>query len=385
MQMLDYWLSTMTDYSDDRPWLQEHETTIRSILLRAMHQAFYAPQAIELLLLIYPQLAGTTRQNWSLLLNEALLLAQGWRDNHLQARLWHYMGDTQARTYHVLSAQIAYDIARRHARDEDDPHLLLDVYSARLSLPHQCRAEDIAETKIAQMAAIAEASADRRDHARFFQAVGNAYLQRGQLEDALNYCASAHDLWGDLDERGAQAETMLTLAAIYRHQGRPNEAREYLNLVAALFEDQPDAAPHMAFIATERCALDHQDGATASALQQAQNAQAELNRIGDPKRKVYREGHLFHLLGQLHATQQEPLLSLSYHEAAFHRWVSLGHTYYEAIECRCLSHYLIEQGRYDLARALLERGRGLQRTLPPCPATDQLGEQLQATRLTITQ
>lgn len=340
-------LDDLLAHTNDLKWLAANADMLYGTLESALNYPPQVNDAIEGLIAICPYMfTRSDFKRWSALLFDALINAQLFQDDDLQARVWAQMGESYYMAGQHSEARQAFETALERAWQGRTQEMMLSAYIGIMKLQSARLDGSFNLEFVQETLALARHVDDLDLRARLYSELTGVFTRRHETPLAIGYGQTAYAYWHKTSRVLDKARTAFMLADAYRVAGHLGQADHFLEEAASLFT-QVEYARSYWLIAYETglLYLNHQE--YVSAQQWLTIALREAGKLEHP----YNLAVSYHSLGivqtglkQFDEAAKKLLVALAI-------WEELDHPYYYAHAYQALGY--LEGQRRNKPQALI--------------------------------
>lgn len=354
------WLRYIKNADEPLNWLSPYEDNLLTLLRQGLNREHQFRKSYELLTLVFPYFALSLShtEEWSLLLRDALLMAQDIKDNDLQVKVFRWMGEAYLKVGKHESARNVFSTALERAEAGQIDDMKVAVYTGLFKLQWFNLKEKLTQSLVNRALAVAAQLETQGLRADLFDALAFAYLHYSDTDIALGYGQMAFAYWYAVKNHSGIGRTAYTLAAIYTRAGQLmddkrvlNQAISFLNIArdALAFTDDKWQHPLLAY---EQASIYFQLEQFEEAVSWYQQSLSEAEQTNSPHYVVVAQ----HGLGLALAKLNQFPPARRYLLLAFDHWDAFNNSFERASVLAGLADLELRANDKLRAKAYLESG-----------------------------
>ncbi len=373
------WITDLWLHYNEPDWIDRNALVIRQALSQSLSRKLLVLNAIDALLLIYPQLLDRPDlNNWMILLYDALLVAQKGRHNRLQVHIWRYIAASCAQLGRFKSADKAFEIALSRARNDVETVTRLQLQIEQLALPIQ-RADDMLSVEYThELIVEVEASSSATLCAQLYDALLIAHGMRGETETAHYYGQLALSHWRRMNNKERIAFTAYNLMDTFQRADDHDQAHVYLEQARDMFAHTSESTQYV-IMAYGQAVHNNGTGSPTAARQWCDIGLRELSQLQRPYPRSYYLAAFYHQTARACANSKQWQQAERFYRQALVLWRNAQVPEAQAEVFNALAEIEVRNNNLEEARLLVEHGLRMCSTLPQSPRTQQLRTQLDRT------
>ena len=354
------WLRYIKNAGEPLNWLVPYEKNLLTVLQQGLNRERQFRKSYELLTRVFPYFALSLShtEKWSLLLRDALLMAQDIKDNELQVEVFRWMGEAYLKVGQHESARTAFSTALERAEAGQIDDMKVAVYTGLFKLQWFDLKQPLTKTLVQQALEAAQLIDDRALQADLFVALAPAYSQMMETDTALGYGQTAFAYWKSVNNHSGVGRSAYTLAAIYMHIGQIQDNKRFLNHALTYLEIARDALTHThdkwqyPLLAYEQASIYFQLEDFEAAASWYQQSLGEAERMTSPQYVVIAQ----HGLGLAQARLKDYVSARHNLNSALKHWDGFKNSYEKASVLAGLADLELRANDYGLAKYYIDEG-----------------------------
>jgi tetratricopeptide repeat protein len=356
------WLRYIKNADESLNWLSPYEDNLLNLLRQGLNREHQFRKSYELLTLVFPYFALSLShtEEWSLLLRDALLMAQDIKDNDLQVKVFRWMGEAYLKVGKHEPARKVFSTALERAEAGQIDDMKVAVYIGLFKLQWFNLKENITQTLVQQALDTANRIQDRALQADLFDSLAFAYTRLAETEIALGYGQTAFAYWKSVKNHSGIGRTAYTNAAIYMQVSQLKDNKRFLTQAISFLEIARDELAltndkwQYPLLAYEQAAIYFQLEAFEEAASWFQQSLSEAEQTNSPHYVVIAQHGLGLAQSKLKQFSSARRLLL----VALNHWNDLNNSYEKASVLAGLADLELRDNNQPRAKAYIDEGLG---------------------------
>jgi tetratricopeptide (TPR) repeat protein len=375
------WLRYIKNEGSDLSWIIPYENHLTTVIRRGLYTPRHFDDTIALLKLIIPYFITTLfhAQKWLYILMDALIQAEGFADNKLQAELMFLVGQAHLQSGRQVSANEAFETALEHGANGALRESMVASYAGMFKLQWFDLSHPLAANAIKRALTLADQIDDLALKATLHDALAHAYIRLGENQVALGHGQMALVYASNHENKVGLGRACFTLAMIYRlivvYFGPAvclKHADMFLQMARSTFATVRDNWLYP-LIAYETGTLLLQRGEYQAAKEWLEIALVEANNL----QLQHHRAVAHHALGLVQTALKEYDAAQENLEEAIGLWVEMQNVFEHASALQALGYLYGLKGEIPAARKLLNGALRLCGELPAVPLRQTLRKNIQ--------